>query len=594
MRAGPFAAALAALAAAAAAGPAAAACKLERIVELPVVMEGLRPVVAGAINGQEVRLTADSGGFFSMLSPGAVARLGLRPGPPPSGLRVMGVTGEAEVRTVHVKTFTFAGAPIRDVDFLVGGADEPGRDGILGENVLSGTDTEYDLASGAIRLFRASGCGGKPLAYWDQAGRYSDLSYAPPEHDARKIAGTAYVNGVRVRIVFDTGAARSVLNLGAARRAGVTREDPGAVAAGLTAGIGGRPIDTWIAPVQDFRIGQEEIKNTRLRIGDIQLPDADMLLGADFFLSHRIYVARSQKRIYFTYNGGPVFRLDRAGAPAPPAAPVATVASGEPPREDAGAPAKDGPADAAGLARRAAAFAARGQLDRALQDYDRAIALAPDDARLHFERGGARARAGRPVLAMDDVNQALKLRPDYPEALIARGSLRVAGRDLAGAAADFDAAARLEPLARLQAGGVYLRAGLYRAAIGQYDVWISAHPRDQRRWEALNARCWARALGDLELDRALADCDAALKLRKASAVLDSRGLARLRLRQYDQAIADYDAALRLQPKGPWSLYGRGLAELRKGLKAKGEADIAAAVALDPRLPEQARRAGLQP
>ena len=30
-----------------------------------------------------------------------------------------------------------------------------------------------------------------------------------------------------------------------------------------------------------------------------------MLLGADFFLSHRIYVANSRDKLYFTYNGGP-------------------------------------------------------------------------------------------------------------------------------------------------------------------------------------------------------------------------------------------------------------------------------------------------
>ena len=32
-----------------------------------------------------------------------------------------------------------------------------------------------------------------------------------------------------------------------------------------------------------------------------------MLLGYDFLRSHRVLVAHSQRRIYFTYNGGPVF-----------------------------------------------------------------------------------------------------------------------------------------------------------------------------------------------------------------------------------------------------------------------------------------------
>jgi hypothetical protein len=50
--------------------------------------------------------------------------------------------------------------------------------------------------------------------------------------------------------------------------------------------------------------------------------DFDMLLGADFFLSHHILISNSQHKLYFTYNGGPVFDLTMgAAAPPPPAAP---------------------------------------------------------------------------------------------------------------------------------------------------------------------------------------------------------------------------------------------------------------------------------
>ena len=35
---------------------------------------------------------------------------------------------------------------------------------------------------------------------------------------------------------------------------------------------------------------------------------AQTLLGADFFRSHRVYVARGQRKVYVSYMGGPVFR----------------------------------------------------------------------------------------------------------------------------------------------------------------------------------------------------------------------------------------------------------------------------------------------
>ena len=108
-----------------------------------------------------------------------------------------------------------------------------------------------------------------------------------------------------------------MLTLDAAKRAGVTPESAGVVAAGTAyGGWGTRLVKTWIAPFPSFRIGEEEIRNTHLRIGALNLGDTDMLVGADFFLSHRVYVANSQAKLYFTYNGGPVFDLSTVREPA--------------------------------------------------------------------------------------------------------------------------------------------------------------------------------------------------------------------------------------------------------------------------------------
>ena len=80
-------------------------------------------------------------------------------------------------------------------------------------------------------------------------------------------------------------------------------------------------------------------------------------------------------------------------------------------------------------------------------------------------------------------------------------------------------------------------------------------------YEPLNERCWFRAIHDDELDLALADCSAALKLKPDfAAALDSRGFVELRMNRLDAAIADYSAALAAAPNMAESLYGRGLAE----------------------------------
>jgi len=118
--------------------------------------------------------------------------------------------------------------------------------------------------------------------------------------------------------------------------------------------------------------------------------------------------------------------------------------------------------------------------------------------------------------------------------------------------------------------------------------------RSASKLDAISKEC-----GGLEwttnLDKALADCDAALKrLSNSSVTLGARGLVRLRQGEWDKSIADYDAALAQQPRSPWSLYGRGLARLRQGMTDKGKADIAAATALQPLLPQEAATHGLTP
>ena len=570
------------------AGPAAAACKLGLIAELPVTMNGLTPVVPAKVNGVDARLIADSGAFFSMITPGAAAKFGLKSGPLPGFMTVRGVTGNAQVGMTTAKDFTILGRTLHKVDFLVGGSElEAWSDGLLGQNVLHISDVEFDLANGVIRLFQPSDCAHSLLAYWNKDQPYSVLDIQQTTIAEPHIKANASVNGARITILFDTGAPVSILTTHAARRSGVNPDSPGVVASGQTGGIGRRRVDTWIAPFQSFKIGDEEIRNTRLRIGAIELADADMLMGADFFLSHRIYVARGQGKLYFTYNGGPVFRLDREQTAPPP-----VEAAAAPPT-----PSADEPKDAGAYNRRGSAFAARRDFAHAIADFTRAVELDPKEPEYLFNRAIARLSAGQAVPAMADLDRALKLKPDNVAGLMMRGRLRLANKDEAGGRADLDAIARLQPASRLAIAEIYGQARLFEPSIAIASQWIADNPKAQaaEMASALNARGWTRALWGKELDQALADCDQAVRLMpRTAALLDSRGLVHLRLGQFDASIADYDAALRQQPKIAWSLYGRGLARLRKGMKAEGEADLKAAAEVQPSIADEAKGYGLIP
>jgi tetratricopeptide (TPR) repeat protein len=562
-----------------------AACSVNKLADLPVTMaSGYRPMVAAQINGLEARFIADSGAFYSLISPGMAKAAGLRLHDAPAGFQLAGIGGETNASVATVENLVLAGITIPKIEFLVGGTDT-GTAGLLGQNVLGLGDVEYDFPHGMIRLFRSRDCGKTLLAYWVQNGEaYSMMKIVPLKEARFHTVGTVYVNGQALRATFDTGAGRTALSRRAAERVGVRPGDAGVVASGPSGGLGSKLVQGWVAPFRSIKVGDEEIRNVRLRIEDLDFGDSDMLVGADFFISHRVYVDNSANRMFFSYTGGNVFDSSaRREGEAAAAAPAAAEA-GE-------------PADAGAFSRRGAVFMAQRDYARAIADFSRAIELAPKEPAYLLQRADAYLRSRRTSLGAADLNRAVEIDPSNVSARIERAQLRTFIAEREGALADLDAAARaaIGPVNdRLRIASGYTALDAYDRAIAQFDTWIAAHPQDAELPVALNGRCWARALQGQDLGKALADCNAALKQRPRNpSYLDSRGTVRLRMGDYDRAIADFDEALKINPKLAWSLYGRGVARRHKGLAAEAEADLKAAREVSPDIAERASKAHIE-
>ena len=97
------------------------------------------------------------------------------------------------------------------------------------------------------------------------------------------------------------------------------------------------------------------------------------------------------------------------------------------------------------LVRRAWTFVDAGQVAPATEQFDRAIALAPDDAALHLEKGVAMFKLGRHEAALAAFDGALAQAPDDVTATANRAKvLRLLGRD-AESLAGYDRALELAP-----------------------------------------------------------------------------------------------------------------------------------------------------
>ncbi len=326
--------------------PAAEGCKMLQIGEVDITMNGPEPLMAASINGHEVHMLLDTGAGRSLIWKSAAKDLGLSL-QYDSG-QFYGVGGGQQASLAWVDDLGFAGGHIHKVQLYASGRGgfEDGTAGVIGEDLLSSMDVEIDLSAGKLRMFKPKNCKGDEVVYW------SDSFFMVPMQNLNLHSSwpeaEVSLGGHTVLALFDTGASFSGVSKEGLRASGVSPETS-ASDAGSTHGIGSKGVDTQVAKFPQLTIGQETIQHARLRIADLFEDDRavqlgsliarstmeakpDMLLGADFFLAHRVLIARSQGKIYFTYKGGPIFSAPPATVETPaPNVPPAGAAAEPPP-----------------------------------------------------------------------------------------------------------------------------------------------------------------------------------------------------------------------------------------------------------------------
>jgi clan AA aspartic protease (TIGR02281 family) len=297
------------------------ACKFARVAEWPVRIERGHLITDGAINGRPIAVLLDTGAMQTLVLRSAAERLDLTRWDV-NGARMYGVGGESVVNRTLVDEFRVGQFARTNLQMIVAGEREFGADVLLGEDFFRQFDVEFDLAANTVRMYRAENCAATLLAYW--AGTDVGQVEFDSARDGRpEIVLSVEVNGRPIKALLDSGASGSILDKAEAARVGVAPDTPGVVAAPARGGLGSNSIPSWIGAFKSFTIGNETIRDTEIAFADVFKGAAfkrigsnipvrveglpSMLLGYDFLRSHRVLIAHSQQRIYFTYNGGPVF-----------------------------------------------------------------------------------------------------------------------------------------------------------------------------------------------------------------------------------------------------------------------------------------------
>ena len=314
--------ALAAMLALTAPAQASAACKLPQLAEIQLEMAGASPRIEGEINGQKVTLLADTGASSSALFRPFVSRLGLHE------LQLRGITyygtgGSSAAGYVNIASIKLGGFSGRGMPMLVLGegahlADGPA--GAVGADFWGKADDEFDLAHKVVRMLKPEGCSGDELVYW--GGGYSVANLQIPSTTQNEFVVTVMLDGVPLRAQLDTGASTSVVTRQGATKLRLEWPKP-EKGDGDFVGLGKATVPQTRVQFKEFAFDQEKIKNPKIYVADIfgqdrevqlgsrALQDValfpDMILGADFFLAHRVLISNSQRKVYISYNGAKLF-----------------------------------------------------------------------------------------------------------------------------------------------------------------------------------------------------------------------------------------------------------------------------------------------
>ncbi|ADB19119.1 Tetratricopeptide TPR_2 repeat protein [Pirellula staleyi DSM 6068] len=159
---------------------------------------------------------------------------------------------------------------------------------------------------------------------------------------------------------------------------------------------------------------------------------------------------------------------------------------------------------------------------------------------------------GKQEAALAKLEEAMEWDAEEPRFLVERARWRTEMRQFDAALADINTAVNKlgeTPFLLVERSKIRQFLGQHEAAIAD---WVELERRSvatgfPERVEALNGLAYARAVGNIDLEKALTDVNAALEIDpQSAAMLDTRGFIYYRLGRQKEAKADLDRAIALQ------------------------------------------------
>jgi hypothetical protein len=280
------------------------ACVVNREAVIPLSLEGGAITVPVEVNGIVATFILDTGAQRSLVTTAAAQRLSLARDEW-VGTTMRGIGGIENRPNADPRTLTLGGIPLvrrtlnHDTSFTVG--DLPRTrigslliDGLLGRDFLSLFDLDLDVTARRLTLYRPNDCSGRFLP-WDTG--YGAIPVMLPAENALVLQ--VAVDGTPLRAMLDTGASASLIAAPGLFRLGLQPAGFQGDPADQVAGLGPRMVTMYRHTFHMLQVGGETTTSPVIWAASVHLtPIVDMLLGADWVSSRRIWISFATRQLF--------------------------------------------------------------------------------------------------------------------------------------------------------------------------------------------------------------------------------------------------------------------------------------------------------
>jgi predicted aspartyl protease len=166
---------------------------------------------------------------------------------------------------------------------------------VLGADTLSSFDIDLDLPHHRMVFYGKQSC---PTAAPAWAEAYATISAR--RSFSNHLSFSAQLDGRQIETFIDTGAQLSVISSKAALALGVTETVLARDRATVTLGAAAERLNSHLHQFSRLEVGGEAVRNPTLIIADVNLRDADLILGIDFLASRRIWLSYASQQIFLS------------------------------------------------------------------------------------------------------------------------------------------------------------------------------------------------------------------------------------------------------------------------------------------------------